>query len=100
MKMCRACMSLSATLTPQRESKCIGACARATPIDTAVAAMTSEIASATVANSAMPQRRQAKVAWAMGDAKPTFKVNSVMANSVMAMASLAIRVEYPNQNLH
>jgi hypothetical protein len=41
----------------------------------------------------MPQRRLAKVAWAMGDAKPTFKVSSVMANSVMAMASLAIRVE-------
>jgi hypothetical protein len=70
------------------------------PIDTAVAATTSETASATVANSAMPQRRLAKVAWAMGDAKPTFKVSSVMANSVMAMASLAIRVEHPNQSLH
>jgi hypothetical protein len=55
-------------------------CARATPNDTAVAAMISEMASASVAISSTPRVRFFDNAFSeMGDAKPTFPVSSVMA---------------------
>jgi len=53
--------------------------ARAMPIDTAVAATSSETASASVANISTPARRRlAHVFSAMGDAKPAVPVSSVM----------------------
>jgi hypothetical protein len=55
-------------------------CARATPNDTAVAAMISEMASASVAISSTPRVRFFDNAFSeMGDAKPTFPVSVVMA---------------------
>jgi hypothetical protein len=48
------------------------------PIDTAVTATTSDIASATVASSSTPQRRLENVLSEMGDVKPAVPVSSVM----------------------
>jgi len=64
------------------------------PIDTAVAATTSETARATVANSSMPRRRLAKLLCAMGDAKPTFPVSSVMVIASLAIRVLAFRIKF------
>jgi hypothetical protein len=59
-------------------------CARATPNDTAVAAMISETASATVAISSTPRVRFLDNTFSeMGDAKPTFPVSSVMTRLVL-----------------
>jgi hypothetical protein len=59
-------------------------CARATPNDTAVAAMISEMASASVAISSTPRVRFFDNAFSeMGDAKPTFPVSSVMARFIL-----------------
>jgi hypothetical protein len=56
------------------------ACARATPKDTAVAATTSETASASVAINSTPTVRFLDNELSeMGDAKPTFPVSAVMA---------------------
>src|SRR5471030_1821858 len=56
-----------------------GGWARAMPIDTAVAAMTSEMASATVAISSMPAFcRFENVRSEIGDTKPTFSVSGAM----------------------
>jgi len=61
-----------------------GACAQA-PIDIAVAAITSEIASASVANNPTPARRLlAKVLSDTEDAKPTFPVSSIMVVVLVA----------------
>jgi hypothetical protein len=55
------------------------ACARAMPIDTAVAATISETASANVAINSIPSlRRRDNVLSETGDAKPTIPVSAVM----------------------
>jgi len=72
-----------------------GACARAMPIDTAVAAMISETASAMVANNSTPARRRlANVFWEIGDTKPTGTVSSVMTVILVAIFGESIA---PNQ---
>jgi hypothetical protein len=59
-------------------------CARATPNDTAVAAMISETASASVAASSTPSIRFFdNTVFEMGDAKPTFPVSAVMTRFVL-----------------
>jgi hypothetical protein len=56
------------------------------PIDTAVAAIIKQIASATVANSSMPARRRlAKFFSEVGEAKPMFPVNPVMVVILVAV---------------
>ena len=67
------------------------ACARAMPIDTAVAATSSETASASVANISTPARRRlANVFSSMGDAKPAFPVSSVIDVSSLANQFVAL----------
>src|SRR5579863_5085449 len=56
------------------------ACARAMPIDTAVAATSSDSASASVAKSSTPARRRlANVFSEIGEVKPAIPVSSVIA---------------------
>ena len=63
--------------------------ARATPNDTAVAAMISEMASASVATSSTPSIRFFdNTVLEMGDAKPTFPVSSVMTRFVPSRITL------------
>jgi hypothetical protein len=68
------------------------ACARAMPIDTAVAAITSETASATVANSSMPTRRLENLFSITGDAKPTFPVSSVILGILRESVCMLARI--------
>ncbi len=56
------------------------------PIDTAVAATTSEIASATVAISSTPARRLLAIAFSeMGEVKPIFPESPVMVVILVAV---------------
>ena len=61
--------------------------ARAMPIDTAVAATTSETASASVANSSTPRRRLDIFRPASGDAKPMHPFNSLLWSAYTAVVT-------------
>jgi hypothetical protein len=65
--------------------------ARATPNDTAAAAMISETASASVAASSTPRDRFFdNTVLEMGDAKPTFPVSAVMTRFVLRESLVAL----------